>query len=55
MQTWLDEAGLRLAKVQDLPQSKTSKGKSLTVSIWLAETQDLAFHRRLSAFAGALA
>ncbi len=39
VQGWLNDAGLRLAKVQDLQQKK-GKGPSLTVSIWLAQTQN---------------
>jgi ubiquinone/menaquinone biosynthesis C-methylase UbiE len=54
MRTWLDDAGLRLTKAQDLPQTKISKNKSLTVSIWLAETQEIASQRRESTLAGEL-
>jgi hypothetical protein len=42
MQAWLAAAGLRLAKVQDLRPKKPHKHKPLTVSIWLAETQNAA-------------
>ena len=55
MKAWLNEAGLRLAKVQDLKAPKP-KRQALTVSIWLAETQGEAlgarYERRLE---GALA
>jgi ubiquinone/menaquinone biosynthesis C-methylase UbiE/DNA-binding transcriptional ArsR family regulator len=55
MQRWLNEAGLRLAKVQDL-KAPRAKRHALTVSIWLAETQgeprSPRFERRLE---GALA
>lgn len=50
IQAWLNDAGLRLTKVQDLKQLK-GKRHALTVSIWLAETQneplDLRYERKL--------